>query len=344
MDGKENSAKYDDSFEPLLSERTPDSRHRVSVKYRIIFVISGFILVISCILLGSRVLGLPFNSLKSTPCHTTVRPEWRSLSLKERENYVAAIQCLSNSPSRLGLNTTRYDDFVYSHLGVADDTHGTPISLPWHRLYMQRYEDALRNECGYKDPLPYWDWTLDSSNPTESPVWSSQYGLGGNGSRPDNCLVDGPLAIMKPQYPQPHCLKRNFAVENMHGMEFTSSIVDNIISNTSTYHDFRLLLERGPHRYIHLGIGGEMPELWSSNDPIFFLHHAQIDRLWWRWQRHGHENELRGYDSIDEGLGTSDTGNLISMRDVLKFSGLGDDVTAGDVISTQTSLLCYTYE
>lgn len=50
-----------------------------------------------------------------------VRQEWRTLSVEARQSYIAAVQCLSNSPSRLGLNTTRYDDFVYSHLATFDD-------------------------------------------------------------------------------------------------------------------------------------------------------------------------------------------------------------------------------
>lgn len=170
---------------------------------------------------------------------------------------------------------------------------------------------------------------------------------------------------MKPRYPEPHCLKRNFAAENMYGIEYTPLVVEELLANAATYHDFRLQLERGPHRFIHLGIGGEMPELWSSNgivftilvfvctradirnilsDPIFFLHHAQIDRLWWRWQRQGGNGYFREYDDIDGDTGSHDESGLISLHDVLKFNGLGNDVTAGEVLSTETSCLCYKYE
>ena len=44
-----------------------------------------------------------------------IRREWRVLKSYERQNFIAAVQCLANSPSRLGLATTRYDDFVYVH-------------------------------------------------------------------------------------------------------------------------------------------------------------------------------------------------------------------------------------
>ncbi|TGO45331.1 hypothetical protein BOTNAR_0678g00040 [Botryotinia narcissicola] len=45
-----------------------------------------------------------------------LRLEWRMLSIKTRKRYIAAVQCLAHSPSRLGLSSSRYDDFVYAHL------------------------------------------------------------------------------------------------------------------------------------------------------------------------------------------------------------------------------------
>jgi len=37
--------------------------------------------------------------------------------------------------------------------------HGTGFFLPWHRIYVQAFEDALRSKCGYTGVQPYWDWT-----------------------------------------------------------------------------------------------------------------------------------------------------------------------------------------
>ncbi len=44
-----------------------------------------------------------------------VRREWRTLSIKERKNYVDAIQCLWKHPSRLGLDHSLYEDFPWFH-------------------------------------------------------------------------------------------------------------------------------------------------------------------------------------------------------------------------------------
>ena len=52
---------------------------------------------------------------------------------------------------------------------------------------------------------------------------------------------------------------------------------------------FRNVLEgwwRGPrlHNQVHVWIGGSMGPGTSPNDPIFFLHHCNVDRLWADWQ------------------------------------------------------------
>ncbi len=38
------------------------------------------------------------------------------------------------------------------------------------------------------------------------------------------------------------------------------------------------------HGLGHLYIGGDMTSLGPPNDPVFFLHHANVDRLWAEWQ------------------------------------------------------------
>ncbi|TGO32564.1 hypothetical protein BHYA_0306g00070 [Botrytis hyacinthi] len=247
------------------------------------------------------------------------------------------------------LSSSRYDDFVYAHLGMFNTSHGVAASLPWHRWYIQQYEDALRNECGYDGTLAYWDWTLDAGNATKSPLWSNESGFGGNGSSVEHCLEDGPLALMRPKYPEPHCLRRNFQFD-IQAAHFTTPVIEDLISSAKTYHEFRRGLESGPHKWIHLGIGGEMPTPGSTNDPIFFLHHAQIDRLWWKWQHRKPNGRLRDYDAMEEDLKnnskseSSDSGaSGVSLNDPLKLYGIGEDIKVEDVMSTETPLLCYKY-
>ncbi len=48
----------------------------------------------------------------------------------------------------------------------------------------------------------------------------------------------------------------------------------------------RKYLERRLHNPVHAMIGGQMYTGSSPNDPVFFLHHCNVDRLWDLWQRH----------------------------------------------------------
>ena len=39
------------------------------------------------------------------------------------------------------------------------------------------------------------------------------------------------------------------------------------------------------HNFAHMWVGGSMMPSTSPNDPVFFLHHANVDRIWANWQR-----------------------------------------------------------
>lgn len=45
------------------------------------------------------------------------------------------------------------------------------------------------------------------------------------------------------------------------------------------------MLESGPHNLIHNAVGGFMSDFLSPVDPLFFMHHSNIDRLWDVWTR-----------------------------------------------------------
>ena len=75
-------------------------------------------------------------------------------------------------------------------------------------------------------------------------------------------------------------------------------------------------------------------------DPVFFLHHTEIDRLWWLWQ-HDHGN---GEPSM-EYLGKTAAGSKqdASLADMIDVGSLGRNVTVREVMETNTNLLCYSY-
>jgi len=54
---------------------------------------------------------------------------------------------------------------------------------------------------------------------------------------------------------------------------------------------FNPRLDQNPHFFTHLALGGDMAEFSTvGGDPIFYLHHANIDRIWESWNRLGNTN------------------------------------------------------
>ncbi|KAK7931176.1 hypothetical protein PG985_001888 [Apiospora marii] len=284
------------------------------------------------------------------------RVEWRTLGADVQKQYVDAVLCLKTKPSGMGLNTTRYDDFPYVHTKLDQTIHTVAMFLPWHRLFVQVYEDSLR-DCGYTGPMAYWDWTLDTADVTKAPVWDPETGFGGNGdpaidplkeSSLKKCLVDGPLKGSQVAYTMhgyaPHCLARNWNSGiafpgDMLADSYTKEVVAEVAAKDN-YADFRYELEGGPHGAIHSAVGGDMSPATSPNDPIFFLHHAQIDRLWTQWQQEKPETrtmEFGGPKTKDKEPGKA------SLDDVMPYLGLVPDIKVSEVMSTHTSKLCYAY-
>jgi hypothetical protein len=51
-----------------------------------------------------------------------------------------------------------------SELIAAHSAHFTGRFLPWHRLYLHTMEGLLKDKCGYKGYMTYWDWTIGKSD------------------------------------------------------------------------------------------------------------------------------------------------------------------------------------
>ena len=139
--------------------------------------------------------------------------------------------------------------------------HVSDDFLPWHRLYLHFFERILREASG--DPefaLPYWDYSVAGQNSLPpafrqqfgNPLFEARRNTGINAGNPINPLVASSTTAM-----QTTRFSRPF---------------------------FSAALENQPHNVIHVEIGGAMADpATAGEDPIFWLHHANIDRLWGRW-------------------------------------------------------------
>ncbi|TGZ76212.1 putative tyrosinase [Ascodesmis nigricans] len=119
--------------------------------------------------------------------NAAVRREWGTIPKAQRKEYTDAVKCLMNKPPRTskadapGVHN-RYDDFVATHVNQTMQIHETGNFLVWHRYFVWAFEQALRNECGYKGYQPYWNWARDHDNPHKSAMFDgSEYSMSGDG-------------------------------------------------------------------------------------------------------------------------------------------------------------------
>ncbi|KAI1335928.1 hypothetical protein F5Y15DRAFT_419386 [Xylariaceae sp. FL0016] len=266
----------------------------------------------------------------------TIRREWRSLTAIEKHEYITAVKCLYETPSLMGLHS-RLDDFTYVH--VSQDAHDVASFLPWHRMFLHLYEQSLAQHCGFKHQLPYWDWSLDWQNLTGSSIWSNTHGFGGeNGASPDSGCVTGPFADLRVSYdnetirPQPHCITRHFTnIETGEPGSMSGKLIgpDAIghLGRSPDYGEFRYEIEGTFHNAIHLQIEGDLNTMAAPNDPLFWLHHVQLDRLWWKWQQDEPSSRLHDYGQSEEQPSAA-----ANLEDVLAYSGFASDYTVGDAM------------
>ncbi len=182
----------------------------------------------------------------------------------------------------------------------ATHVHGGPAFIPWHRELVNRYEALLRQI----DPtvaLHYWDWQTD---PRKSPD-----GAGGT----VNLFSTGPSGFMgsasgragppldgfdnggsfpgsrddtgNPADP-PREIRRALA-QGAPQLDADAAIMaaDDGLPQAEQWRAIREAIEDA-HNTAHGYIGGTIGFAHSSfEDPFVFLLHANVDRLWAKWQR-----------------------------------------------------------
>ncbi len=217
--------------------------------------------------------------------------------------------------------------------------HRGPGFLPWHRQALLDFEAALQAADGGATPLrlPYWPWQADGSGWRTAKVWTY---VGGNGSSSRSWRVpNGPFAGWTSTiwngstFASRAGVKRQFASSGaMPAISSTTMGVTgydaapwNEFSSTST--SFRWRFESS-HNSVHNLVGGDMSSGTSPNDPLFWLHHANVDRVWAEWQaRHGTATyEPRGAGpaphNLDDEMPFLATSG-VTPADVLDFRAIG---------------------
>ncbi|KAJ1912045.1 hypothetical protein IWQ60_009845 [Tieghemiomyces parasiticus] len=254
-----------------------------------------------------------------------VRQEIRSMSPESRQRFFNAIKLLNS-----GAHPNAHDKYAELHIKHATLAHGDARFLPWHRQLLREFEkDLQRIDPGVT--VPYWDWARDSADPGASPIFSSEM-LGHNGGSGD-CVVDGQFANWSVYWPTqtPHCLTRKFDRGNSLKPWWGTNAINHIKTASSDYDAFRRGIE-GPHGNVHFGIGGDFTPMWSPNDPIFWLHHSFVDKLWADWQAES-GNNLYSYG------GKHSDGTSANLNEPLTPWG----IKTGDAFNHLSEKYCYCY-
>lgn len=297
--------------------------------------------------------------------HIASRREWRSLTEIERNQFVDAIHCLARLPSEWGDNNrTVYDDFAILHGGIGSWCHRSASFLPWHRWTLHVFENILKDKCGFPSDgtIPYWDWSLDHLSLSSSSIFSPTTGFGSDGtpsplspsSVPSvgegHCVQDGPFADLRPIIYNhtyvTHCLSRGFndpkrnITGQIPGEQYRPEAIGEIL-RISEYEEFGKRVEERLHNGLHQSVGGDFRAMTAANDPLFYVHHASLDRMWWRWQWEHPEVRLEEYSG--KHMFNSTPGEA-SVEDWLLYGGFTEDVQVKRAMSTESGELCYRYQ
>jgi tyrosinase len=208
--------------------------------------------------------------------------------------------------------------------------HRGPSFLPWHRFMLLQLEMNLQrvlNDVTFG--LPYWDWAKDGGLPLAqqktAPIWGVTC-MGGQGQP----ITTGPFAFdasdpnswrVKIEEDGNGQLKQtNRGLGRQFGLPIappnqlpTKKHVAAALSQVefdsepwnATSTGFRNLVEgwqRHPnvlppslHNRVHVFVGGDMLPSTSPNDPVFFLNHCNVDRIWEAWMRPQPQGHGRSY-------------------------------------------------
>ncbi|KAI0226408.1 hypothetical protein L0F63_002380, partial [Massospora cicadina] len=229
---------------------------------------------------------------------TYERREIRELSWEELQNFYSALEAMKKS----GV----YDRICRIHLENVSFAHATPYFLPWHREFIYRFEQELRR-INPRVTLPYWDWSLDAQAPERSEILSPAY-FGNQGKR---CLDNGPFSGWRCPQPSDHCLSRRYNGGATLSAFYSPELLRHTLDGRKTYDEFRRAIEGPPHGNVHNNIGGDMSTMASCNDPLFYLHHGFVDKLWLDWQS-------KDASRIMDFGGTRKDGKSVSSNDPLQ--------------------------
>jgi tyrosinase len=200
-----------------------------------------------------------------------IRKNANTLTAAERDRFVAAFAQLNNQ------GAGRFADFRDMHTQVSSpQAHGAAGFLPWHRAYIL----DLERELQAIDPsvsLPYWRFDRPAPNIFTREFLGVSDAMGTVQFGPNN-----PLQFWRTDGVQGINRRPLFNTGGAPPGLFTEA---QTLALGNQYRAFREM-EFNPHGDAHTSFDGSIAEIpTAARDPLFFLLHCNVDRLWAKWQR-----------------------------------------------------------
>ena len=248
--------------------------------------------------------------------------------------------------------------------------HNHWFFLPWHRAFLLELEAVARGHVAdlggpaAEWGLPYWDYTdhvhdgrrLGLPLPLRGeslPPGVDVPGVEprGDGSTPNPLHVPGRALTGDPSSPDPAWADATAALQRPHfanqqdsaRVSFGGGVLEDA-TNQALFHDQTSehgQLDVQPHGSVHGQVHGAMALFQTAGlDPVFWMHHANVDRLWETYARDlGH-----GYPFADgRGVGTAAHASWTSRRFAfVAGDGSPRTWTAPEVLDT--AALGYAYD
>lgn len=218
------------------------------------------------------------TTIASVPLMVRIRKDAETLTGAERDRFLRALAGLTAGGA--GTYQKVRDCHVEDSLAEA---HGEDGFWPWHRAYIL----DLERELQHIDPsvaLPYWRFDkpaphlftpgfIGAPDPSGFPKLAANNPL-------RLWITDGVAGIIRP----PRRLPSGEIIDVVTaGAPLAPEAV--ITSFTGKYGELRPPFEVNPHGFAHTSFGGSISDpATAPKDPLFFLLHCNVDRLWAKWQ------------------------------------------------------------
>lgn len=202
-----------------------------------------------------------------------IRKNANTLTAEERDRFLNAL-------AQLNMTFGNYEVFQEIHAISSTQAHGGPAFLPWHRTYILRLERELQAI----DPsvaLPYWRFDQPAPFVFDDDFMGGPPALGLASFSATNPLntwtIDGLSGVQR---------SPGFAPAAAPAGPISEAATLNLGGVSALFASFRTM-EGNPHGSAHVAAAGggwigSIPT--AVRDPLFFLLHCNVDRLWAKWQ------------------------------------------------------------